>query len=189
MDGPYFDYLASSSAKIEIHLSGNNKEHVLLGTATIPLQRLTTGAIYGAAVRPAEFEDNYKITLSAGVFGAAKKRLESGAELGTLRVAMRLRKPIDGAVRDTQYLSQINEATRTGYGEPASKVGRKFIVTVTVNRARGLKTRSGTNSSKIAPFYQYEFYSHPEFVSKTGSGPDAEFGEPRPYDLEVTPAC
>jgi hypothetical protein len=37
MNGPYFEYLASSSAKLEVHLSGKNKEHVLLGTVTVPL--------------------------------------------------------------------------------------------------------------------------------------------------------
>lgn len=37
MNGPYFEYLANSSAKLEIHLAGPNKEHVLLGTVQVPL--------------------------------------------------------------------------------------------------------------------------------------------------------
>lgn len=37
----------------------------------------------------------------------------------------------------------------------------------------------------MAPFYQYEFFTHPEFFSKTGAGPDAKFGEASAHDLEV----
>ena len=185
MNGPYFDYLANSSAKLEIHLAGPNKEHVLLGTVLVPLQRLTTSGVFGSSLRPSEIEDNYRITLAAGVLDVVKKQLPRGAELGSLRVAMRLRKPIDGAVRDTKQLNQVNDATRMSTGGPPKMLGRKFIVTITVVEARGLKTKSGANLSKIAPFYQYEFYTHPEFVSKIGSGPDAKFGETTSYDFAI----
>jgi hypothetical protein len=68
--------------------------------------------VFGTSLRPSEIEDNYRITLAAGVRDEVKKQLPRDAELGSLRVAMRLRKPIDGAVRDNQQISQVKDATR-----------------------------------------------------------------------------
>ena len=67
-------------------------------------------------------------------------------------------------------------------------VGRKFIVTINVVQAMGLKSKSGGNLSKMAPFFQYEFYTFDEYYSKNGSGPDPRFGEVNSYNLPITDA-
>lgn len=62
--------------KLQIHLAGSNKEHILLGSVEVPLARLANSGIFGAqSLKPQSIEENYKITLAAGVLNEMSMQL------------------------------------------------------------------------------------------------------------------
>lgn len=89
---------------------------------------------------------------------------------------MRLQKPIQEALRYTNTLGQVKEATAASLNEDVS-APRPQLVIVKVKEASDLKVRYG-NIANIAPFFYYQFFTCPAFTSETGTGKDHAFNEP-----------
>ena len=109
------------------------------------------------------------------------------ASLGTLRIKMRLRKPIQEAMRYYRDMTEVRDATRaasaTGSGKDAKapRAG-KVTVTIEIPGCRDLRGSHG-DVSQIAPFFYYQFYTFDERYSHTGAGPNPLFNDARSYTL------
>lgn len=58
---------------------------------------------------------------------------------------------------------------------------QKKIIKINIESAEGLKTK--IDSTEIAPFYSYRFYTFEETNSHLGAGPNPVFNDPRPYNV------
>ena len=116
-------------------------------------------------------EQHLNIVAAPGLSGATAAA-GGKAHLGTLRIKMRLRKPISEAARYHKDRDEVKAATRaatTAAGKPGSLTANKRqVVTVQILGCKDLKCRSGS-AAQMAPFFHYQFFTFPERLSHTRS--------------------
>ena len=173
---------------MEVHLAGTGKDALPLGTCEALLSDLVNAAPHlsdhmGDSV---VIEQHLNIVAAPGLSGATAAA-GGKAHLGTLRIKMRLRKPISEAARYHKDMGEVRAATRaatTAAGKPGSATATKRqLVTVQVVGCKGLKCSSGS-AAQMAPFFHYQFFTFPERLSHTSAGPDPVFQDSAPYTMD-----
>lgn len=98
---------------------------------------------------------------------------------------MRLRKPIQEALRYHRDMTGVRDTTRaatTAAGRPGSVTAQKQVVTIQVVGCQDLKCNYG-DVSQMAPFFHYQFFTFPERLSHTAGGPNPTFQDSQPYTM------
>lgn len=96
MDSFYVQYLSKNKMRMEVYVNESQKTSVLLGSCEVLLSELVHAETVATGNLPAVFEKHLNILPSPGVAGELPGSVQS---LGTLRIKMRMRKPIQEAAR------------------------------------------------------------------------------------------
>ena len=172
---------------MEVHLAGTGKDALPLGTCEALLSDLVNAAPHLSHTgEQVVIEQHLNIVAAPGLSGATAAA-GGKAHLGTLRIKMRLRKPISEAARYHKDMDEVKAATRaatTVAGKPGSLTANKRqVVTVQILGCKDLKCRSGS-AAQMAPFFHYQFFTFPERLSHTAAGPAPVFQDSAPYTMD-----
>jgi len=182
MNSFYIEYLSKNKMKLEIYSAESGKKALLLGSCDVLLSELVYGERFVAdsiAQKPAVIEKLLNIVPSPGLAGSRSSQ-NSDASLGTLRIKMRMRKPIQDAMRFHRDMTDVKNTTRaaTGKVDPSAKQ----LVTIQVAQCKNLSVPYG-DASKIAPFFYYQFFTFDERYSQTSAGPNPNFSDSQTYTV------
>ena len=143
MDNFYVNFLQKNSIKLDLYASRQN-EAVQVGRAEVPLKDLIASEVDAAAAGLA----TPSVRLSVEVFAVGMPQREglSGAvqkpkPLGKIKIKMRVRKPIQQAlrhIREQQQLSTLENFVKSG---STGSRAQKKVVTISILAAEGLQIR------------------------------------------------
>lgn len=176
MDGMYINYLQSKKMKIEIYLKGDSK-HQLLGSSELAMTDLIFNEGFGTEIQPV-VQKQINIIPAMGVTGNVSKN----TSLGSLGIKMRLRRPIADLKRFNRDMQDVKNATLKS--ENVNLNYNQKIVTIQVVKCKDLTTKH-SEISKIAPFFNYQFYTFEEKNSLTSRGQNPDFHDSQVYSLTM----
>jgi len=104
--------------------------------------------------------------------------------VGRLLYKMRMRKPLDEAVKWFNQSKQLSHQRNPLY---SSKGAMKFKnITIKVEHASNLKhTHDVYSGQTMRPYFSYCFYSFPDVYSATLDGKNPNFGSVKHYEVEL----
>ena len=189
MNSFYIEYLSKNKMRLEIYLAESGKKAILLGTCDVLLSELVYGERLVAdslAQKTAVIEKHVNIIPSPALSGALSTKAGANSSLGSLRIKMRMRKPVQEAMRFHRDMGDVRDTTRaasTAAGKPGSEPAQKHIVTIQVVSCKDLQVPYG-DSSKIAPFFYYHFFTFDERYSHTAAGCNPSFQDSQTYSMQ-----
>lgn len=186
MDRFYVDYLTKNRMRLDIYLAETGRKATPLGHCECLLSELVYGEAAAASSHaPPTLERELEIFPAPGVSGSLAMRPENTI-LGKLKIKMRLRKPVRELLRRVKDQADLDNTTRaagTAAGAPGSTLGRKYIVTIQVQGCKDLQV-DYADTSKVAPFFYYDFFTFGERYSTTAVGCNPKFGDSRSYTMD-----
>jgi hypothetical protein len=106
--------------------------------------------------------------------------------VGTIKLKMRMRKPLSQAVRYFREKNEIDNIKALNVGAGASGVisggSRKKNIIIHIVGCKDLTVKYG-DVVNIAPFFYYQFYDFDERYSTTASGKNPSFDDTQPYEV------
>jgi len=106
--------------------------------------------------------------------------------LGVIKYKMRLRKPIQQAMRYFREQNEIKNVEKFVSMDP--KLGsikpQKKLVTISIVAAHGLKT-SYSSTVNMSPFFFYQFYTFDDRYSANSVGVNPTFNDTYSYEVVV----
>ena len=139
----------------------------------------------GMAQKGAVIEKQLNVVPAPGISGSLAMRTEV-ASLGNLRVKMRLRKPIQEAMRYYRDRTEVRDTTRSASASKGGKdrqAPKQAMVTINIVGCKDLKVRDTDVTYQIAPFFYYQFFTFDERYSHTAAGPNPTFQDARSYTM------
>ena len=162
-----------------------------MGRAEILLKELIESEIVGASLNAKtpliqRWANVYPLAF-AGVKPESSAIMdENMAPLGTIKYKMRLRKPIQQAMRYFKEQTEVRNIEKFVSLDPklGSVKPAKKLVTITIKGAKGLKT-AYSDTVTMSPFFFYQFYTFDDRYSQTSSGANPEFNDTYSYEVLV----
>lgn len=106
--------------------------------------------------------------------------------LGVIKFKMRLRKPIQQAMRYYREQNEIKNVERFVSMDP--KLGsikpQKKLITISIVGAQGLKLRY-SDITNVSPFFFYQFYTFDDRYSHNAAGVNPQFNDTYSYEVLV----
>jgi len=133
MDNMYVDHLSNQKMRLEVHMAEASGRNIKLGHCDVLLSELVYGDTTAINGKTTMIERHVSIAPEPAVVGGYTGA--GSASLGTLRIKMRLRKPVVDALRFHQGMTQVKDTTRaagSAPGKPGSDPSEKHIVTISV---------------------------------------------------------
>ena len=189
VDSFYVNFLQKNTLKLDVYVSKNNAA-VQVGRAEVLLRELIesevvslnlnakTPVIEGLAkIFPVVFPDN------KGASGVMNEQMKP---LGVIKFKMRLRKPVQQAMRYYREQTELKNVEKFVSMDPklGSVKPQKKLVTITIVGAKGLRMRY-SDVSNVAPFFFYHFYTFDERCSSTAAGINPKFNDTYSYEVFV----
>jgi len=137
------------------------------------------------AQKGAVIEKHLNVVPAPGFTGSLAMRTEVPS-LGSLRIKMRLRKPIQEAMRYYRDMTEVRDTTRSASAPKAGKDRqgpKQAMVTINIVGGRDLKVRDADVTYQIAPFFYYQFFTFDESYSHTATGTNPTFQDARSYTM------
>jgi len=149
MNSFYVEYLSKSKASLEVHLANGSGKPIKLGACDILLSELVFGERFIAdslASKTAVIEQHLNIIPDSALTGSLSQAAVKS--LGSIKIKMRLRKPIQEIYRFHNNVTDIKNTTRaagTAAGKPGSDTQAKKLVTIQVVACKDLSVAYGSS--------------------------------------------
>ena len=186
VDNFYVTFLQKNALKMDVYVSRNNAA-VLLGRCDILLKPLIEQEVAGLSANGSgcliqTWAKIYPVAFS--VNDKAGSQLEAARPLGVVKYKMRLRKPIQEAMRFYRETNEINNMTRALSINPQAGSSKpvKKLITITVVAAHNLKMKYAAVAD-VAPFFFYQFYTFEDRYSHNAAGVNPTFNDPCSYEV------
>jgi len=173
VDDYYIQFLQSNRLKLEVFVNKAQKVKKI-GFANIILRELIE--------KDYDTMEGMKSPIITGIINIMSSANPS-LRIGSIKYKMRMRKSLNEALRWFREKHDLNVAQRS------KRVTQKYlntkVIAINVMKCTDLFSQHATDQSKIQPYFFYNFYTFPDYFSKTVLGENPEYNDIQTFSTEI----